>query len=121
MGRRGGSKAGAGAIRAAKRLRPRFHHCNSNLFRDVLCSDVGLAREGCKECWSGEMLSAVQELPDCGGIVEPFLLSRQRMDWGDVERVCQLYSSYWEQYRDVHTFRTPDTPSRKTLTYSQCF
>ena len=31
----------------------------SDLSRDVLCSDVGLARERCKECWTGKMLSAV--------------------------------------------------------------
>ena len=108
-------------LHAVKFWNDSLSHCNSDLFRDVLCSDVGLAREGCKECWTGEMLSAVQELPDCGGIEES-LLSRQCVDWGDVDqRVCQLYSSYWEQYRDVHTFRAPDAPSRKTLTYSQCF
>ena len=66
----------------------------SIVIRDVLCCDMGLAREGCKECWTGEMLSAVQELPDCGG-TEESLLSRQRVDSGDVDqRVCQLYSSY---------------------------
>ena len=32
-----------------------------------------------------------------------------------------LYSSFWEQYRNVHAFRAPDTPSRKTLTCPQRF
>ena len=40
---------------------------------------------------------------------------------GSWQQRCQLYSSYREQYRDVHTFRAQDAPSRKTLTYSQCF
>ncbi len=103
---------------------------NSCLLRDVVQSDLALARDGCHNCWSGEVLAAIRSLPAIatgpdlgrGMQAEEDFMRMGEMDNSEVlERVTAHYASFWRPFEEVDSWRTDGVLHRKTATYCKLF
>jgi Reverse transcriptase (RNA-dependent DNA polymerase) len=98
---------------------------NNILLLAVIKSDVALASVS-NTSWTSQVLSALDSLPilpnNNDNITQSRIRSLQTVNVANVLRQVTLsYTSFWDPFHNLHSFRGLNVPNRKTATYALCF